>query len=174
MSELIVIGYDNEAQAEAARTELFGLAREYLVDVADAVVARADENGKIKLNQMVNMWTVGASGGAFWGLLIGLLFFNPLLGLAAGAGVGALTGALSDYGINDKFMKDVSDVLQPGQAALFMMVRDHASDRVIERLGEKGGRILRTNLDTSKEAQLRDAFAQAQAAVEKTGHADNV
>lgn len=79
MSELIVIGYDTEAEADAARTKLFGMAKEYLVDVADAVVARADENGKIKLNQMVNLWTTGASGGAFWGLLIGFLFMNPLL-----------------------------------------------------------------------------------------------
>nr|WP_306269722.1 hypothetical protein [Pararhizobium sp. IMCC3301] len=41
---------------------------------------------------------------------------------------------------------------------MFMMVREYASDQVIKRLGEKGGRIIRTNLDTSKEAALRDAF----------------
>lgn len=161
MSELIVIGYDNADQAEAARSDLFGMAREYLVDVADAVVATADEDGKVKLNQMVNLWSFGAASGAFWGLLIGLIFFNPLLGVAVGAGAGALSGALGDYGINDQFMKDVSEVLQPGQAALFMMVRQHASDKVIERLGQKGGRIIRTNLDTSKETALREAFAAA-------------
>ena len=66
MSELIVIGYDNETEAEAARQELFGMAKEYLVDVADAVVAHANDNGKVKLNQMVNMWSWGMSGGAFW------------------------------------------------------------------------------------------------------------
>lgn len=160
MSELIVIGYSDEAQAEEARKELLGMAKEYLVDVADAVVA-VNHDGKVKLNQMVNLWTMGAAGGAFWGLLIGLIFFNPLLGLAVGAGAGALSGALTDYGINDDFMKDVSDVLQPGQAALFMMVRQHASDKVIERLGEKGGRVIRTNLDTSKEAALKEAFDKA-------------
>lgn len=158
MSELIVIAYDTPEKAEAARTELFGMAREYLVDVADAVVATADKDGNVKLNQMVNLWTVGASGGAFWGLLAGLIFFNPLLGVAAGAGAGALAGALSDYGINDNFMKDVSGVLQPGQAALFMMMRTEATDRVIERLGMKGGHVLRTNLDRSAEDHLRRAF----------------
>ncbi len=162
MSELIVIGYDNEAEAEAARKELLGMASEYLVDVADAVVAHADDDGKIKLSQMVNMWTLGASGGAFWGLLIGLLFLSPILGVAIGASAGALSGALSDYGINDAFMKNVAEVLKPGQAALFIMVRQTASDRVITKLGEKGGRILRTNLDTSKEAELRAAFDAAQ------------
>jgi len=161
MSELIVIGYDTPEKAEVARTALFGMAKEYLVDVADAVVATADQNGKIRLNQMVNLWSLGAANGAFWGLLIGMIFFNPLLGVAVGAGAGALSGALSDYGINDTFMKEVSEVLQPGQAALFMMVREHASDRVIERLGEHGGRIIRTNLDTTKEAALREAFNTA-------------
>ncbi|EEB84589.1 DUF1269 domain-containing protein [Roseobacter sp. GAI101] len=161
MSELIVIGYDTPERAEEARAELMTMAQEYLVDVADAVVAVSDDTGNIKLNQMVNMWTAGATGGAFWGLLIGVLFFNPLLGVAVGAGAGALSGALTDYGINDDFMKDVASVLQPGQAALFMMMRREASDRVIERLGEHGGRVLRTNLDTDAENHLRRAFDEA-------------
>ena len=161
MSELIVIGYETPEKAEEARTDLMNMAREYLVDVADAVVAVADADGNVKLNQMVNMWTAGAAGGAFWGLLVGMIFFNPLLGVAVGAGAGALSGALTDYGINDDFMKDVGEVLQPGQAALFMMVRTNASDKVIERLGEHGGRVLRTNLDTDAENHLRHAFEEA-------------
>ena len=161
MSELIVVGYDTPNQAEEARKELMKMAREYLVDVADAVVATADEDGNVKLNQMVNMWTAGAAGGAFWGLLIGMIFFNPLLGVAVGAGAGALSGALTDYGIDDKFMKEVSTILQPGQAALFMMVRTNASDKVIDRLGEIGGHVLRTNLDTDAERHLRQEFEKA-------------
>ena len=161
MSELIVIGYETPERAEEARADLMTMVREYLVDVADAVVAVVDDDGNVKLNQMVNLWTAGAAGGAFWGLLVGMIFFNPLLGAAVGAGAGALSGALTDYGINDEFMKDVGSVLQPGQAALFMMVRTNASDRVIERLGEHGGRVLRTNLDTDAENHLRKAFDEA-------------
>lgn len=167
MNELIVIGYDTSEKAEAARAELMGMAKEYLVDVADAVVATTDQNGHIKLNQMVNLWTAGAAGGAFWGLLAGLLFFNPLVGVAVGAGAGALAGALRDYGINDRFMKDVAAVLQPGQAALFMMMRAEATDRVIERMGMKGGRIIRTNLDRNAENHVRRAFHTAHAEMAK-------
>ncbi|ETA50564.1 DUF1269 domain-containing protein [Ponticoccus alexandrii] len=161
MSELIVIGYETPEKAEEARSDLMTMSGEYLVDVADAVVAIADADGKVKLNQLVNMWSAGATGGAFWGLLVGMLFFNPLLGVAVGAGAGALSGALTDYGINDDFMKGVGSVLQPGQAALFMMIRTNASDKVIERLGEHGGRVLRTNLDTDAENHLRRAFDEA-------------
>jgi uncharacterized membrane protein len=172
MAELIVVAYDTPAEADAARKELFGLAKEYLVEVADAVIATADEDRNIKLDQMVNMWTVGATGGAFWGLLAGLIFFNPLLGMAVGAGAGALSAGLSDYGINDDFMKEIAGALQPGQAALFMMMRTEASDRVIERLGTKGGRILRTNLDTDAENHLRNHFDAKRAEMTSESEAD--
>ncbi|MGF0537501.1 DUF1269 domain-containing protein [Agrobacterium sp. ES01] len=164
MSELIVIGYPNDQKAEEARKTLYGLAKEYLVDIKDAVVAEADDKGEIKLHQMVSMWSIGASGGAFWGLLAGILFFNPLIGVAAGAGAGALAGAMTDYGIKDDFMKEVAGVLQPGQAALFILADRAASDKVIDKLSVHGGRIIRTNLDTSKETELRAAFEKVRSA----------
>jgi uncharacterized membrane protein len=161
MSELVVFGYDNQAQAEDARTGLFKLSKEYLVTISDAVVATAEPDGQIKLHQMVNLWAMGASGGAFWGLLAGILFFNPLIGVAAGAASGALAGALSDYGINDDFMRDVAGVLQPGQAALFVLADRASSDRVIEAMAGYGGRVLRTNLDRTQEQKLREVFDHA-------------
>lgn len=161
MTELIVIAYDAPERAEEARLDLLSMNREYLVDVADAVVATVDRKGNVKLDQLVNLWTYGASGGAFWGLLVGLLFFHPLLGVLAGTTAGALSGALADYGIDDRFMKDVADSLQPGQAALFIMARTHATNRVLERLGSHGGRVMRTNLDPSQERRLREAFDRA-------------
>lgn len=163
MAELIVIGYDNAEKAEAARSALHGLAKEYLVEVGDAVVATRDAGGRIKLNQMVNLWAVGAAGGSFWGLLAGLLFFNPLLGIVTGAAAGAVAGALNDYGISDDFMRGVANVLQPGQAALFILANRVSSERVLERIARHGGKVLRTNLDRGQEDRLRAAFGQAAA-----------
>lgn len=171
MSEFLVIGYVTPDEAPGARKELLGLASEYLVDVGDAVVATADEESDVHLEQMVNLWAMGAAGGAFWGLIVGLIFINPMLGAALGAGTGALMGGLSDCGIDDRFMKDVAKVLRPGQAALFMMVRTEASDRVIERLGMKGGHIIRTNLDRHAEEHLRRTFNLAHSA-ERKSHAE--
>ena len=85
MTELVVIGYDSEGAAEEARKALQDMSREYLVDVADAVVVTTDEKGQIRLNQLLNMSSIGAAGGAFWGLLVGMLFLNPLIG-AGGRG----------------------------------------------------------------------------------------
>lgn len=161
MSELIVIGYDSAAQAQAAREDLQTLSKEYLLQLGDAVIATRDDAGRVKLDQMVSLWTVGAAGGSFWGLLAGVLFFNPLLGLVTGAAAGAVAGALGDFGIDDNFMRQVAQVLQPGQAALFVMADKVTTERVLERLASHGGRVLRTNLDRSQEGKLREAFHEA-------------
>lgn len=161
MSDLIVIGYESWADAEDARQSLMQMKSEYLVDLSDAVVAEVDQQGTIRLNQMVNLWTAGAVGGSFWGLLVGLLFIHPLLGVIAGASAGALMGALTDFGIDDRFVKDVSRLMRPGQAALFIMTDSAPTDRVIAELARHGGEVVRTNLDLAQEARVREAFAEA-------------
>jgi uncharacterized membrane protein len=168
MKELIVIGYRDQDQAEKARSQLLAMSREYLVEVSDAVVASVNDKGEIKLSQLVNLWAAGAGGGALWGFLIGLLFLHPLIGVMVGAAAGGLGGALSDYGINDPFMRRVSELLKPGQAALFLMCRAPMSDRVIGELATLGGTVLRTNLDSTKEQAVREAFAVAHAHLAET------
>ncbi|MHB1104042.1 MAG: DUF1269 domain-containing protein [Devosia sp.] len=73
------------------------------------------------------------------------------------------SGALNDYGISDDFMRDVGGILQPGQAALFVLANRVSSDRVIDRIAKHGGRVLRTNLDSSQEQKVREAFERAAA-----------
>ena len=104
MASLLVIAYDTETTAEAARKKLFELQKEYLIELGDAVVAVRQPDGSVKLNQLLNMTAAGAASGGMWGALIGLLFLNPLLGAAVGAGAGALSGRFTDVGINDNFM----------------------------------------------------------------------
>jgi uncharacterized membrane protein len=116
MSDLIVIGYEDKFKAEEVRTQLLKLQKEYLIDLEDAVVAVKNDEGKVKLHQIYNLTAAGALSGGFWGSLIGLIFLNPLLGLAAGAGAGALSGALTDVGINDDFMKDLAATFKNGSS----------------------------------------------------------
>lgn len=174
MSELIVIGHDSVEQAEAARTALFAMVREDLLEVTDAVVATVDAKGTIRLHHMVDFWTLGAGGGAFWGLLAGLLVLQPIAGMLLGATAGALSGAMTDFGIKDEFMREVTATLAPGKAALFVLLRVSASDMVIARLGESGGKILRTDLDPAAEDRLRATFALAHAEAAKVKTANPV
>jgi uncharacterized membrane protein len=164
MSNLVAIVYPSEAKAEEVRQRLFKLQKEYLIKFSDAVIAVKTEAGPVKLNQLINTTAAGAASGSFWGLLIGVLFLNPLIGVAVGAASGALGGALTDYGINDAFMKELSANLQPGKAALFVLIQEMTEDKVLKEIQDAGGTVLKTSLDDSKEKLLRDALATASAA----------
>jgi uncharacterized membrane protein len=160
MADLIAIVFESEAKAEEVRGKVLEMAKDYLIDIGDAAIAVKTADGKVKLNQLMNMTAAGAAGGSFWGLLIGLLFLNPLVGVAAGAAGGALGGALTDIGVNDKFMKGLAtDDIQPGEAILFVLVKKVTGDKVLERIKGVGGRVLQTSLDHTREQALRDALA---------------
>jgi uncharacterized membrane protein len=161
MADLVVIAFPSEAKAEEVRQKLFDLQKDYLIELEDAVIAVKQPNGHVKLNQIFHPAAAGAAGGSFWGLLIGILFMMPLAGVAIGAASGALSGALTDVGINDKFMKDVGQTLQSGNAALFVLIRKMTADKVLAALQGEGGTVLRSSFDHTKETALRDALAAA-------------
>ena len=155
MSNLIVIGFDDETTAFAMRAELAKMQKEYLIDMEDVVVVTKDEKDKVKLHQAVNLTASGAVGGSFWGMLIGMVFLNPLLGAAVGAGAGALSGKLADIGVSDNFMKELGETLTPGTSALFVLVRKATPDKVLEGLKGFKGKVIQTSLTKDKEEELR-------------------
>ena len=158
MADLVIIAYESEAKAEAARQELLKLQKEYLIELGDAVVAVRQEDGSIKLNQLLNTTLAGAASGGLWGGLVGLLFLNPLLGLAIGAGAGALAGKFTDVGINDDFIKQASSALGPNQAALYVLVGKVTADKVVADMAQFGGTVLQTSLSTEQEEKLQAAL----------------
>jgi len=159
MSTLVVIGYKDVDQAEEVRLKLRKMHRDYLIDIDDAVVAVKDADGKIKLHQAVNLTAAGAASGGFWGMLIGMIFLNPLLGMAVGASAGAVSGKLTDVGINDNFMKELAATLTPGSSALFVLVRKATPDKVLAELQGTGGKVLKTSLSSDDEAKLQAALS---------------
>ncbi|MGY0569977.1 DUF1269 domain-containing protein [Bradyrhizobium sp. RDM12] len=163
MSDLVVIVYPSEAKAEEVRQRLLSLQKEYLISINDAVIAVKGADGNVKLNQLVNTTAIGVARGSLWGLLIGMVFLNPLIGVAVGAASGALGGALADFGINDAFMKEVSGKIDTGSAALFLLIKNMTADKVLREIQDAGGVVLKTSLDDTKEQKLRDALAKAAA-----------
>ena len=168
MSDLVVIVYPSEAKAEEVRQRLLSLQKDYLITINDAVIAVKGADGNVKLNQLVNTTAIGAASGSFWGLLVGLVFLNPLIGVAVGAASGALGGALSDFGINDSFMKQLSGKIDTGSAALFLLIKNMTADKVLQEIKDSGGTVLQTSLDDTKEQKLRDILAKAAASAPPT------
>jgi uncharacterized membrane protein len=159
MSEIIVLAFPEQHGAERVLAEIGRLQREKLIVVDDAATVVRGTDGKPKIKQATSLVGPGALGGAFWGMLIGLLFFVPFLGLAVGAITGALAGKFTDYGIDDTFIKEVSQSIEPGQSALFLLVREATMDKVLDALRPYGPQVIRTSLSKEQEARLREAFA---------------
>lgn len=158
MSDLIVLAFDNESSAFMMRDKLLQLQKQQLISLSDAAIVIRDKKGKPKVKQLQSLVGAGAMGGAFWGMLIGLLFFAPWLGMAAGALGGALSGKFADIGVDDQFIKEVGETIQPGHAALFLLVEKVTADKVLPELASFDATVLQTSLSNENEAKLREAF----------------
>ena len=159
MSELLVFAFDNPDGANEMVGTIQSLQKQQLIQLADAAIVTRKPDGKAKVKQLNSLVGAGALGGAFWGMLIGLLFFMPWLGLAIGAISGALAGKMSDVGIDDNFIKEVGATIEPNNSALFLMVQSMTEDKVFEALTQHKATLLRTNLSAEDEAKQREAFS---------------
>jgi uncharacterized membrane protein len=160
MSTLIAVVFHDESTAFEMRAALAKMQSQYLLDMEDAVVVTRDLRGKIKLHQAVSLTAAGAASGAFWGMLIGMLFFNPLLGVAGGAGAGALSGKLTDVGVDNRMAKQLGEELTPGSSALIVLLRKVTADKVLDGLKQFAGRgrVFQTSLSKDDEQSLREAL----------------
>lgn len=166
MGQLVVLGFDGIPAADEVLNKLRSLKAQHLLDLEDAVVVERDAEGKVHIKQAVNLTTLGATSGglsgALWGTLVGLLFLNPLAGMVigagAGAGAGALSGSLMDYGVNDDFVKQLSQTIPNNSSALFVLVRDVTMDKVVTEIQPWNPRVLNTSLSTEQEEKLVEAL----------------
>ncbi len=158
MSELMVLGFDNEAAADQFGLKLQGMQAQMIVQLDDASEVVRDADGKPHVKSGDHMVGVGAMGGAFWGMLFGLLFFMPFLGMAIGAGMGALFGKAGKTGIQQEVLKQMGDAVGPGQAGWFLLIRQVTEDKFLKEIEGTNARVVRTNLTEEQEKQLKEAF----------------
>jgi uncharacterized membrane protein len=156
VSHLVILSLDNRDDAERVFDLTGDLARQQLLQLQDAAYAWRDDKGKVRIQQAINL--TGAASGALWGTLIGLIFLNPLAGLAVGAASGAVAGKLTDVGIDDDMIKQIGQQLQEGKAAVFVLARSATADKVVEALKPYSPTIIQTNLTKDREEELVQAL----------------
>ncbi|GHO81718.1 membrane protein [Ktedonobacter sp. SOSP1-85] len=158
---LFVLKFIDEATAQRMLDVITQLQAQKLIKCDDAALVTRRADGRPKIRQAHNLVGAGAMGGAFWGLLVGMLFLNPLAGMAIGAGVGALSGKMTDIGIDDNFIKQVANAIQPGEAALFLLTREAVMDKIIPQIKDIQFQVIQTSLSSQDEAQLREMLGSA-------------
>lgn len=167
MSELVVLAFKTQTGAQEMATEIQKLQKQQLITLEDAAIVVRKEDGKAKIKQATSLVGAGALGGAFWGMLIGLLFAMPWLGFAVGAITGAIAGKATDIGINDDFIKEVSNTVEPGHSALFLLVAQATTDKVMEALKGFDATVLKTSLSKEQDEQLREFFSAHESEAEE-------
>src|SRR6476646_8420141 len=144
MSELIVIGYDDHAEATRAYNEVLAMQGDFVVELSGLAIVTVDAEGKNHVETPQKIVGMSAASGALWGMLLGLLFFVPFFGLAIGGLMGALFGKLGKSGITDESRSQVNDALPPGRAAMLFMTWKLTEDKYADRMTPFGGQMLKT------------------------------
>ena len=158
MSEMMVLGFENEMEADRFGLKLAELQRDMIVQLEDAAEVVRDPDGKPHVKHGSHLVGAGALGGAFWGMLFGMLFFVPFLGLAFGAAMGALMGKAGKTGIKHAVLEQMGDAVPPGKAGWFLLIGQMTEDRFMESIAGSNAKVVRTNLSKEDEEELKAAF----------------
>jgi len=156
MSSLVVITFDNPTEAVELRNEIRDLEHKGMANIEDSAVLVKDERGKINVIGEDDKTVVkGAVAGGTLGLLLAFIF--PIAGIAIGAAGGALVGAAMDAGIDKKFVKQVSEELQPNSSAIFVIGNGVDVNATLAVLRQHTGKVYHTNLSSDLDESLRRA-----------------
>ena len=159
-NNIVVLGFKNQYGAEAMLEDIQRWQEEGLIELEDAVIASRAAGGDVQIEQTHKQGGRFALRGGGAGLLAGLLLGGPILGLVGGVAAGGIAGALKDYGLDDKFVKEVSQWVQPETSALFLLVKESRAGEVLEKLRSHEAIVLTTTLAPEQEKRLRQTLAE--------------
>lgn len=183
MPELIAVGFKKDMyRASEVLNDLLRLNDDWVVDLHDAVAVYRDYGGKLRVDQSYQMTTgEGAGWGALWGLMIGSILAIPFTagasaavagaavatgaigGTAIGAGLGAVDASSwkDEFGIPDEFVQRVGAMIQPGDSAIYAILRVGDPDVVANKFRGYGGTILRTTLSKEQQAKVEQVLGKS-------------
>ena len=160
MSEIIVIGYDQQSTATQAYKEVLTLQHDFVVELTGLAIVRVDDEGKSHVETPQKIVGVSAASGALWGMLIGILFLVPFFGFALGGAMGALLGKMGKSGIDEQFRSQVQALLKPGGAAVVIMASKITDDKFANAMKQFGGTLLKTSLSEDDEKELASELSE--------------
>ncbi|MEV8508920.1 DUF1269 domain-containing protein [Actinoplanes sp. NPDC051475] len=162
MTTFTVWKFDDPDGADRAARILTNAEADGLVKVEDHAIVRwpAGAAQPSTAHGHEGVWQ-GAGWGGIFGLLIGTLFFMPLVGGMAGAALGALGRATEDAGISKEDLAKIRDEVTVGTSALFAVTDQGDLDRLGERFRGMRSKLIATNLTDGERGILFETFGGA-------------
>lgn len=159
MTAFTVWKFDNSDGAEQAQAILREAERDGLVTIVDhAVVTWPKGADKPHSHVGHDDKRRGTVWGGFLGVLIGMLFFIPLIGAATGAAIGAAVKAMNGTGIGKEELETIREQVTPGTSALFMVTENADLDGLGERMHGMKWKLVSTNLTDAERGVLVETF----------------
>jgi uncharacterized membrane protein len=159
MTTFTVWKFDDPDGADRAATVLQDAAAEKLVKIDDHAVVRWPVGAdKPTVDHGHDETKRGAGWGALWGVMVGALFFVPIIGGVAGAAIGAISKATKDAGITKDQLETIRTQVTEGSSALFLVTEEGNLDRLGERFHGSNRKLIATNLTDAEREELYQTF----------------
>lgn len=180
MNSLMVVGFHGKHRAEEVLDQLQQLSDDWVIDLEDAVATYRTGDGRLRIAGSVQpRESEGAAVGGALGVLIGALLAAPFTagvstaaaiggivggGALAGGTIGALAGGddaaewKERFGITDDFVREVGGMVQPGDSAVFVLLRSGNPEVVGRHFAGYGGTVLRTTLSPADAARVQQTI----------------
>ena len=180
VSELIVTGFKDPYRASEVLNELRRREWDWVSDLDQAVVVRRDSASKLRILISVDPATnEGVAWARLWGSFLSLALFVPVMDSIVGvvgdvslttrapaSGSGGTRNVLADVKwwkeylrIPDEFVRDIGALIQPGDSALFMLLRTAGPRTVLPQFRDHGGILLHYSLAPEQDDKLRNVLA---------------
>lgn len=189
-SNLIVLSFDGQSGAEAMYEQFEELQKQKVIVIEDAVILERGEasqpidsqpfeanpysmagtsgpsshisnsSGEITVKQTHGRKGNYALKGGGIGVLAGWILGGPIGGLVVGAGLGAITGAMKDFGISDANVEQIKARLKPDSSALLALGSVNDRDVFIAKVKSFDADLIMSSLSTDAERQLREQIKE--------------
>ncbi|HVL26314.1 MAG TPA: DUF1269 domain-containing protein [Thermomicrobiales bacterium] len=161
MATLLAITYDEPDRARKAMESVDWSHFEHLIQVKDACWISKDHEG-LKVHAWGHSAAGKATAGGALGLLVGAIFGIPVVGIAAGAAMGARKGKHKDIGINDEFVTTIGNQLAAGGSAVIVLFEEGADTaRAGADLAQFGGTLHTMALPPERIRRFQAALEEA-------------
>jgi uncharacterized membrane protein len=159
MTTFTVWKFEDPSGADRAAAILKNVEHEGLIKVLDhAVVSWPVGKSRPNLNRTHDAARHDTGWGALWGLVVGGLFFVPVVGAAAGAGIGAILQATDGVGIGKDQLETIRSQVTEGTSALMVITDEGNLDRVAEHFHGMHWTLVDSNLTEPERRLLLETF----------------